>query len=773
MPYPNEHAARMMDPGRFDEKSFRRKNIAPGIDIIMGKMPGSDSMTTQAYRFDKEKFSPEEAKKWMKDHDIHPMSFEPASSISAAVVSQLVAAIGDPSSEDYGYEWNIQVIKYGLGADGRINWPRNVLAASLPAFDNMKVFALGISQHLPDSGQYGKSVRDIVGWTSNPVDTGTGINARLHILKSAKWLRDGVLDSVKRGKPDLFGFSIHVTGGKAAKKFENGRQITEPLAISKVELDVVHDPTNEGKFLKMVAARMTIEGDQKEATMLKKLLAALKQQRPDLKASIEALEAKGDAVTEEEVLNLQAAAMTAPAKDDKGGDTLVAMMTKMLAAIDARAQDQVKDLIAKTTKTLDDKEKLVACSVQLVSELHASGLVDISRERVRKQFEGKIFDSTELTAAIKAEKEYVDKLTGSGAIDGMGMRASVLTGHPENAAAMLADFFKGKNNQHSIRACYAAITGDMRVTGRIQDAHRLKASINTTTFDQIFGDAVHKQMIEDYSAIGMDDWRKIVKIVPLSDFKTVHRIRKGGYGNLPVVTEGSDYLALTTPTDEEQSYAPTKKGGTEDLTLESIKNDDAGGVRDIPMNLALAAKTTLYEFVFNDLFASNPTMGYDSTALFHADHGNLGAVALDATNLTLRRQAMAKQTRLTNGKRLNVRAKYGLVPVDLDKTLFDLVTSPGDFVPTAAEFTRTFKIEPIVVTCWTDATNWGLAADPRFCPTIEIGFVDGNEEPQIFVQDLPNVGSMFNADKITYKIKHPYGGVNLDHRGVDYSVVAG
>lgn len=345
--------------------------------------------------------------------------------------------------------------------------------------------------------------------------------------------------------------------------------------------------------------------------------------------------------------------------------------------------------------------------------------------------------------------------------------------NPDNAAALLGDFFKGKNNQHSIKMAYVAITGDTRVTGRIQEAHRLKASINTVSFDQIFADAAHKQMIDDYTALGMDDWRKIVKIVPLSDFKTAHRIRKGGYGNLPIVAEGEDYMALNTPTDEEQTYKPAKRGGTEDLTLEAIKNDDAGGVRDIPMSLARAAKQTLREFVYNDLFSSNPTMGYDSTALFHANHGNLGSAALDAASLTARRQAMAKQSRLNNGKRLNIRAKYLLVPVDLDAQAFNLTAKPGDFTPTSADYTRTFQIEPIVIPEWTDANDWGLIADPQSCPTIELGFVDGNEEPQLFVQDTPNAGSMFNADKLIFKIKHPYGGVTLDHRGVDKSVVAG
>lgn len=671
-----------------------------------------------------------------------------------------------------GNKWRVQVVDYGTDKN-RTHWTESVLRASLDKFEGAKVFQLSEAQHQAESHPFGKSPRERVGWFSNVAATATGIEADLNVLPSAKDIREDLMFLDSQGmlaadKPVVLGLSVDINGKSSIKQL-GGVKVKYLETVENVTTDIVYDPAAGGKFLRMAAATQQVT---KEATMVKRLLAALKQQRPDLKASIEALEAKGDAVTEEEVLNLQAAAMAAP-QGAPGGDGIVEVMQKLLASIDSRAQAQVKELISTTTKKFDDAEKLLACSTQLITELQASGLVDVSRERVRSQFEGKIFESAALTAAIKSEKEYVDKLTGSGTIDGMGGQASVLGGRPENAAALLSDFFKGKNGQHSIRAAYVAITGDTRITGRIQDAHRLRASISTTSFDQIFGDAVHKQMIEDYNSLGMDDWKKIVKIVPLSDFKTVHRVRKGGYGNLPVVAEGGDYLALATPTDEEQSYAPTKKGGTEDLTIEAIKNDDAGGVRDIPMDLARAAKTTLYEFVFNNLFASNPTMGYDSTALFHADHGNLGSAALDATALTARRQAMAKQTRLYNGKRLNIRAKYGLVPVDLDKTMFDLIAKPGDFTPAAADFTRTFGLEPIVVVCWTDTTDWGLAADPRFCPTIEIGFVDGNEEPQLYVQDMPNAGSMFNADKLIYKIRHPYGGVNLDHRGVDLSVVAG
>ena len=63
-------------------------------------------------------------------------------------------------------------------------------------------------------------------------------------------------------------------------------------------------------------------------------------------------------------------------------------------------------------------------------------------------------------------------------------------------------------------------------------------------------------------------------------------------------------------------------------------------------------------------------------------------------------------------------------------------------------------------------------ADPADISCIEIGFLDGKEEPELFVQDMPNVGSMFSNDKLTYKIRHIYGGVNTDFRGADGSIVA-
>jgi len=67
-PYPAEHACRVADPEQFDE--LRRKELAPGISILLGKRKGTEKWDIQAYRFDKEKFSPEQAQKWLDEHKV-------------------------------------------------------------------------------------------------------------------------------------------------------------------------------------------------------------------------------------------------------------------------------------------------------------------------------------------------------------------------------------------------------------------------------------------------------------------------------------------------------------------------------------------------------------------------------------------------------------------------------------------------------------------------------------------------------------------------------
>lgn len=68
MPYPNEHACRLRPPSDFKEDSFRR--IEQGkLHIIIGRLKGEDTTTTQAYRYPKDDWDTDEARKHCKEHD--------------------------------------------------------------------------------------------------------------------------------------------------------------------------------------------------------------------------------------------------------------------------------------------------------------------------------------------------------------------------------------------------------------------------------------------------------------------------------------------------------------------------------------------------------------------------------------------------------------------------------------------------------------------------------------------------------------------------------
>jgi hypothetical protein len=79
----NFHSARIRDPDDFldDKKAWATITIKPGVELVTAKLKKdgmSGAMTAQAYRFDKDKFTVDQAKKWLKKHKVKTVLFEPA-----------------------------------------------------------------------------------------------------------------------------------------------------------------------------------------------------------------------------------------------------------------------------------------------------------------------------------------------------------------------------------------------------------------------------------------------------------------------------------------------------------------------------------------------------------------------------------------------------------------------------------------------------------------------------------------------------------------------
>ena len=61
MPYPHESSCRIRPPGSFEANSFRRMKNGK-LSIIIGRLKGKSSTTTQAYRYPTSDWSVEEAR---------------------------------------------------------------------------------------------------------------------------------------------------------------------------------------------------------------------------------------------------------------------------------------------------------------------------------------------------------------------------------------------------------------------------------------------------------------------------------------------------------------------------------------------------------------------------------------------------------------------------------------------------------------------------------------------------------------------------------------
>ena len=426
-----------------------------------------------------------------------------------------------------------------------------------------------------------------------------------------------------------------------------------------------------------------------------------------------------------------------------------------------------------------------------IIQVERSGLPEPARDRITVTLrEGEDADLAEdkVTTLIESERGYLSGCNPGNpgaAVTGLGGtgRIEIVTDRAERIPKMLDALLDPKDKSVvSLREAYIELTGDKRITGdtRNVDRTRLHEAITVGTgagagvFAQVFGDSLTRRMQKLYNeSMPIYDWyRKVCTEVPVMDFRTQRRVRWGGYGDLPTVLQGAVYTALTSPKDEEETYSATKKGGTEVITLESIKNDDVGVLMSLPRRLAMAAKRTLSTAVAGSFTANSgggQLLGADSKNLFHADHNNTGTAALTATSAAAGRLAMVKQTEMDSTKQIGIEPKTLLVPFELQEVGFNLfrmgVNNDRDFVQQLL-----YDVTP--VPGWTDANDWVLAADPMMIETIEIGYLDGMMEPALMVQADEHYGSMFTNDQWTYKIRHIYGLTVMDYRGFYKGIVA-
>lgn len=284
---------------------------------------------------------------------------------------------------------------------------------------------------------------------------------------------------------------------------------------------------------------------------------------------------------------------------------------------------------------------------------------------------------------------------------------------------------------------------------------------STSDFANILENIANKSLLKGYDEVE-ETFHLWTSTGSLPDFKIQKRVDLGLFPNLAVKAEGAEYQHATLGDRGEQIVLATY-GRKFAVTRETIINDDMDQLTKVPNRMGRAAKRTIGDLVYA-ILTSNPTMS-DGVALFHANHSNLlTGAAPTVASIDAARAAMARQRDGDSAAAaLNLRPKYWMGPVELEGTMRTLMAS--EFDPSKTQRTPNHvrgAMEPITDARLSIASTaaWYTSADPNSHDTVEVAYLDGNQQPLIESQ------LDWDVDGIALKVRIDAGVKAIDFRGL-------
>ena len=715
-------------------------------------------------------------------------------------------------------KYRMLVIREGMSGN-RVNYPGSVLRESAPLLANRPLYI----DHPQGTGTAGgpvgaRSIATKAGWWTNPQfeesialpdgSTTRGITATLNLFSAsaspAPWLPGMIQESLDRGNPGAVGISIFAAGKTKFGKDAVGAY-KEALSITQyASADAVAEPGAGGQPLSLAASI----GKDPEVTALEEMTAEkLKELNPALFESI-----------------TSAAVAAANAEKDKSGTTGTtgttgagdksdAQSTVMTEAANTQLTALLESAKAANTQYAEmlERQNRAIASMTLETRLRESRLPEKIKTTIRTDFaatttvmaEAEIsafvarYEDIALASAHEADSPY--RLREGMLIPYGGSALSESGTSPlDQVQLSLDDFFgapipedkKGKYPKiRSFAEAYRQITGDVDVDGRynpklsalgdlwFREALPGAAHVvggGTISMNNLLGTSMNKALFNFYQNQPRW-WEPIVTYTDLQNLKQQDRIRLANFGSLTERTvDGQEYTELDWA-ETREIYTPTEFGNVVPVGRRAIINDDLKGIQSIPRLLAASAVVTINEYVSN-FFTQNggngPVMADGSQVLNAANHqGNrISPLPLTRANAIQLRQAMMLMNN-DAGKRIGIIPRTLLVPIQLEDTAWELVSTSQ--VPDSNNNAQNILANGerglnrlIVVPNWTDPDNWYIMADPAQITTIEMGFLYGRREPELFSQSDPAVGAVFNNDVMTQKVRWDFGGSVIDYRGI-------
>lgn len=298
---------------------------------------------------------------------------------------------------------------------------------------------------------------------------------------------------------------------------------------------------------------------------------------------------------------------------------------------------------------------------------------------------------------------------------------------------------------------------------------------STGSFSIITQDAINKSMMLGYVEFP-STWRGPMRQgSSVADFKKIHRMQLGAVPNLPIWNDTKD-PDVASFANEEETYAVECRSLALDFNYKTIVNGQLDLLTRVPMKLGDAAARTVNAFAWSQVLR-NPLMR-DGQKLFSAPAGarkraniKTGTVSNYTTALQDLKSQMAQMrgANTPEGEEghdtLNLQGRYLAFPSALETVMLQLIRSIAD--PNAAHagvFNPNTRLIPVMEPLLDAASQTGfyLFAEPTRCETVEVTFLQGQEEPKTRM--------ILNERKLSQEhiVLQTFGAKALDWRGMQY-----
>lgn len=280
---------------------------------------------------------------------------------------------------------------------------------------------------------------------------------------------------------------------------------------------------------------------------------------------------------------------------------------------------------------------------------------------------------------------------------------------------------------------------------------------STSDFGNLLADVAHKSMLKGYEE-AQETFQQWTSKGVLTDFREASRVDLSTFPSLDRVPEGAEYKYGSVGDNGEKIMLATY-GKLFSITRQAIINDDLSALTRIPKIMGRAAIRSIGDLVYAVL-TSNPKMS-DNKALFHADHNNLATgadLSIAAISAAMTKMRLQKDANAT----LDIRPKHLLTSVANEATAKALLLAEFDpaladaKVPNPIRSMLEVISDPRLDAAGVNASF--MAADSGMYDTIEVAYLDGNDQPYIEQQEG------FTVDGAAFKVRIDAGVAPLSWR---------